>query len=85
MFEFTGIQRLIVGGEQFDENLAMRVYEKSKGQIEIYNEYGPTEATVGVYYTNLILMMWSSKNVLIGKPVDNTSIYILDINQMLHR
>ncbi len=41
------IQSIIVGGEKFESHLAKSVYEKNTRQISIYNEYGPTEATVG--------------------------------------
>ena len=41
------VKRLIVGGEALTTELARQVHESFGGQVEIYNEYGPTEATVG--------------------------------------
>ncbi|HEY6188825.1 MAG TPA: condensation domain-containing protein, partial [Pyrinomonadaceae bacterium] len=41
------IKRLIVGGEALRTELAREVTEALGGEVEIYNEYGPTEATVG--------------------------------------
>lgn len=76
-----GIKRIIVGGEQFESELALQLLEKTGGQTEIYNEYGPTEATVGCVLYKYVYQHDSgtiSKNVLIGKPVANTRIYILD-------
>ena len=43
----TSVKRLIVGGEALAAELARQVYESFGGQVEIFNEYGPTEATVG--------------------------------------
>ena len=41
------IRCLIVGGEALSTELAHAVSESFGHQVEIYNEYGPTEATVG--------------------------------------
>src|SRR6185295_5828249 len=41
------IKRLIVGGEAFETTLARRMRESFGAHVEIINEYGPTEATVG--------------------------------------
>jgi non-ribosomal peptide synthetase component F len=43
----TGIKRFVVGGEELKTALAEKISEKQEREIEIYNEYGPTEATVG--------------------------------------
>ena len=43
----SSIKRLIVGGENFETDLARQIHESFGGQVEIFNEYGPTEATVG--------------------------------------
>ena len=41
------VKRFIVGGEALDTRLARDVYDQMGGKVEILNEYGPTEATVG--------------------------------------
>lgn len=71
------IKRFIVGGEQLEARVAKQVYEKFLGQVEIYNEYGPTEATVGcmIYKYN---PADNQVNVPVGVPAHNTKIYILD-------
>ncbi|MEW7293170.1 amino acid adenylation domain-containing protein [Aquimarina sp. 2304DJ70-9] len=73
----TKIKRLIVGGEELSMNLAAAIYELFNGNIEIYNEYGPTEATVGcmIYKYN---HEDNGLSVSIGTPINNTQIYILD-------
>ena len=43
----TRIRKLIVGGEDFKTELALDIAKKFGRPVEIYNEYGPTEATVG--------------------------------------
>jgi acyl-CoA synthetase (AMP-forming)/AMP-acid ligase II/aryl carrier-like protein len=48
--------------------------------MRIFNEYGPTEATVGCIVKELSL---ETKKVLIGQPIANTQVYILDKNQQL--
>ncbi len=71
------IRRLIVGGEQLESRLAKDVYNEFHGSIEIYNEYGPTEATVGC-----MIHKFDPEDprlyVPIGIPTGNTKVYILD-------
>ncbi|OAB44761.1 non-ribosomal peptide synthetase [Paenibacillus glacialis] len=72
------VRRFIVGGEDLKASLARSTYNSFGGNIEIYNEYGPTETVVGCmiyrYDTNQDL----SGSVPIGKPADNVQLYILD-------
>jgi len=68
---------LIVGGERLDTALAKAIYYQYQGRVEIYNEYGPTEATVGC----MIYKFDPEDNTVsvpIGKPIANTAIYLLD-------
>lgn len=67
----------IVGGEELETRLAKDIYARFSGKVEIYNEYGPTEATVGcmIYRYN---PADEQPTVPIGKPVNNTQIYLLD-------
>jgi amino acid adenylation domain-containing protein/non-ribosomal peptide synthase protein (TIGR01720 family) len=71
------VRKLIVGGEALETQLAENIENKFNGQIEIFNEYGPTEATVGCmihrYDKDLDLPY-----VPIGIPAANTAIYLLD-------
>lgn len=71
------IKHLVVGGEELDVVTADIILQKYGSEMKIHNEYGPTEATVGccdyIYNPNQVI----SSNVLIGKPIANTQIYIL--------
>lgn len=73
----SGVKRFIVGGEQLDTSVALSIHEKYKGNIEIYNEYGPTEATVGC-----MIYKFDPREDLpavpIGIPAANTRVYLLD-------
>ena len=73
----SSIRQIIVGGERFESDLAQSVWRLFDGKIDIYNEYGPTEATVGcmIYRYDPAVRMDS---VPIGRPIDNAKIYILD-------
>ncbi len=66
------LHTLIAGGEALKEEHMQIVNDKWPGVI-IFNEYGPTEATIGCTATAV-----STGNINAGKPVANTSIYILN-------
>jgi len=72
------LSRLIVGGEQLTSSLAAEVVAKLPSGAKIYNEYGPTEATVGCMIYQFDATTDVSAAVPIGKPIDNTRIYVLD-------
>ena len=71
------IETMIVGGEDFKTQLAKHTQGAFGRDLAIYNEYGPTEATVGciVAKFNSAATMAS---VPIGTPITNMSAYILD-------
>ncbi|MFH6990654.1 amino acid adenylation domain-containing protein, partial [Flavobacterium collinsii] len=67
------LKKIIVGGEallsrQVDEIL------KENNELVIYNEYGPTESTVGC----MIKIISKDSQITIGEPISNTQVYILD-------
>ena len=72
------IKKLIVGGEDFKTSLAQRIYGLFDGNVEIFNEYGPTETTVGCMIHKFDPTRAGGRSVSIGKPIDNTRIYLLD-------
>jgi tyrocidine synthetase-3 len=74
----SGIRRLIVGGEQFETELATAVLRSFDCKVEIINEYGPTEATVGCMIHRFDRVQDTQAFVPVGKPAANTRIYVLD-------
>ncbi|NNE65296.1 MAG: AMP-binding protein, partial [Pyrinomonadaceae bacterium] len=76
-FEGSNIQTFVVGGEDFKTETASSVSRRFEDRVEIFNEYGPTEATVGCVLHQFDLNERSA-SVPIGRPVAGASIYILD-------
>jgi acyl-CoA synthetase (AMP-forming)/AMP-acid ligase II/acyl carrier protein len=72
------IKRFIVGGEELETQLAKDINDVFHGNIEIFNEYGPTEATVGCMIQRFEPEKDNLVSVPLGVPADNTQIYLLD-------
>lgn len=68
----NGLSHLLITGEAFPPQLLPVL--KSVTHAEIFNLYGPTETTVWSTMTNVT----RSEKIMIGKPIANTQIYILD-------
>ena len=72
-------KRIVIGGEALFRNQLSYLAE-NQIDVNIVNEYGPTEATVGcsVYSFGTIPDNENSKNdIPIGKPIDNVKVFIL--------
>ncbi|AXG70691.1 tyrocidine synthase 3 [Kordia sp. SMS9] len=69
----------IVGGDILQES-HIAALQKLNPQINIFNEYGPTETTVG---SSCYQITPNSSKILVGKPIANTTIYILNKNRQL--
>ena len=67
------IEKAIVGGEDLKPN-HVEILQSFTRSIEIYNEYGPTETTVGC----TVKKVYKTNSISIGRPINNSSIYILD-------
>ncbi|MCK4258429.1 MAG: amino acid adenylation domain-containing protein [Halanaerobiales bacterium] len=76
----TRLKRMIVGGEELKTDLAADIYKKWNGNIEIFNEYGPTETVVGCMIHQFDIDKDQDVSVPIGYPADNVQIYLLDAN-----
>ncbi|MCY8365010.1 AMP-binding protein, partial [Bacillus spizizenii] len=72
------IRKMIVGGENLSTQLAQSIHEQFDGQIEICNEYGPTETVVGCMLYRYDAVKDRRESVPIGTAAANTSIYVLD-------
>lgn len=76
----SSVKRLIVGGEDLKVSLAKDIHESFIGNVEIFNEYGPTETVVGCMIHKFDYESDTRISVPIGVPADNVQIYILDKN-----
>ncbi|RVD74022.1 MAG: amino acid adenylation domain-containing protein [Mesorhizobium sp.] len=76
--ETTRLRKFIVGGEDFKAGLARDITKAIPHPIEIYNEYGPTEATVGCMIHRFDIDRDQSASVPIGVPAANAGIYVLN-------
>jgi tyrocidine synthetase III len=72
------LRTLIVGGEDLKTSLAARVHALFGGKVEIWNEYGPTEATVGCTVHRFDPETDTGQSIPIGKAIDNAAVYLLD-------
>jgi amino acid adenylation domain-containing protein len=72
------IRRFILGGEELEGKLAGDTVKKFGNGIEIYNEYGPTEAAVGCMIYLFDPLSDRDSSVPIGVPAANVQLYILD-------
>lgn len=73
-------RKLVVGGEALHRRHFQYLIDKSFN-VEIINEYGPTEATVGCSTYSIKtkkLPLGIDHGIPIGKPIDNTQIYVLN-------
>ncbi|MCX7923437.1 MAG: amino acid adenylation domain-containing protein [Clostridia bacterium] len=73
--KLDSLKVVICGGEALDEQLKDRIIEKG---YSLYNSYGPTETTV-----DAIMCRCKKGKVVLGKPISNTRVYILNDNTQL--
>ncbi|WP_172617055.1 non-ribosomal peptide synthetase, partial [Chryseobacterium sp. ON_d1] len=66
------LRKIILGGEKV-HNDHIRTLRALREDIEIYDEYGPTETTIGCIAAQI-----GDSAVSIGKPISNTQVHILD-------
>ncbi len=77
------LRRIFLSGEALPLKL-VNDFNKLRGAYklpQLINLYGPTEATVDVSYYNCPLE--SAENVYIGKPIDNTRLYVVNGKNIL--
>lgn len=74
----TRIDTIILGGEKVSPTI---LYKICKSNLTIYDEYGPTEATVGACLSRIYAYKSTNDKLHIGTPYHNYKIYILD-NQL---
>ena len=69
--------KALVGGEALPRDLADQLIEN---HVELWNMYGPTETTV---WSTCDRVRDTTNGITIGKPIANTTIYILDAQKNL--
>ncbi len=70
------LRHLCIGGEAFPKALGEWL-QQNVPQLKVNNHYGPTETTIDALVAQNIQ---ASGLTVIGKPIDNTQVYILDQN-----
>ncbi len=83
-YSFAGEQtkqlsRVIVAGEVCPPDLVAKSAQQQP-QIELFNEYGPTEGTVWASLHRCTHPL-SRQSVPIGRPIANTRVYVLDARE----
>ncbi|MEO0808252.1 MAG: amino acid adenylation domain-containing protein, partial [Cyanobacteria bacterium J06643_4] len=66
---------LIIGGEALYAH-HIEVWQKDYPEVSLFNEYGPTEATVGCCVHRVTSQDHGS--IPIGRPIDGAQLYVLD-------
>lgn len=74
----TAVKKIIVGGEALLKSQVESIL-KLNNNLKIYNEYGPTECTIGC----IAKQVNEDVHITIGKPIWNTQVYILNDNLQL--
>lgn len=74
--KMASIEWVISGGEPLPEKVKSAILSKG---YQLHNHYGPTEATI----TTLSKQCHDGEPIVIGTPVNNTQVYILDQQQQL--
>lgn len=69
--------KALCGGEAFPEDLRNKLLKKVSA---VWNMYGPTETTV---WSTCYCINSLDQKILIGTPIENTSVYILDQNNTI--
>ncbi|MBT2291743.1 amino acid adenylation domain-containing protein [Paenibacillus albidus] len=72
------LRTLIVGGENLRTGVAAAIQRTYGPKLAIYNEYGPTEATVGCMIHRYNPIADQEAAVPVGVPAANAKLYILD-------
>jgi amino acid adenylation domain-containing protein len=77
------IKKYILSGEALPTLPAQEIMAQSDNRAEIFNEYGPTEATIGCVVHRFDRERDLAGFVPIGRPIANTEVLLLDENLQL--
>jgi amino acid adenylation domain-containing protein/non-ribosomal peptide synthase protein (TIGR01720 family) len=74
----SAVRRFVVGGENLEAGLCREIAASFDGAIDIFNEYGPTEATVGCMIHRFDAAADQRDAVPIGSSIAGARILLLD-------
>lgn len=74
----AAVKCMILGGEDLKDSLAQAAMDRFGPELALYNEYGPTEATVGCMIHRYVSGTATGGSVALGAPIANTHICLLD-------
>ncbi|ORC58268.1 non-ribosomal peptide synthetase, partial [Pseudomonas floridensis] len=77
-----GMRILISGGERADPATFRALLEQAPG-LRVLNAYGPTETTTFATTAEVLAVSADDESVPIGRPIGNTTVYVLDARQHL--
>ena len=77
---FDSLNQLLIGGDALSEK-HVNILLNHNDKIKVYNVYGPTETTVIATYYKIHEKKFENK-IPIGKPISNTTVYILNGEQL---
>jgi amino acid adenylation domain-containing protein len=73
---YTSLKQIICSGEALS-SADIQICRALLPQVQLHNLYGPTETSIGTTVWTCPVK-WTEENVLIGRPIANTRIYLLD-------
>ncbi|MQA18280.1 amino acid adenylation domain-containing protein [Rugamonas sp. FT103W] len=75
---FATLGCLLVGGDVLDARRIAHVLGKARRPKRLLNGYGPTETTTFATSFEIGMAAANARSIPIGKPIANTTVYILD-------
>jgi len=73
----SSLEKVLCSGEALKTN-HVNTFRKKMPETSLFNLYGPTEAAIDVTCWKVPLKSRVLEKVLIGKPIANTKVYIID-------
>jgi amino acid adenylation domain-containing protein len=73
----SSLRRILCGGEDLPPDLAAKVRERLP-QVDLFNQYGPTEASMTVSSRRVEPRDAERPRVPVGEPIANTQLHVVD-------
>jgi amino acid adenylation domain-containing protein len=74
---FAGLRQVLIGGETLDPQTVHQVLNSGPPE-RLFNVYGPTETVAFSTTHHIRSLPDNAKTIPLGKPIANTSVYLLD-------